>query len=182
MNRMPMPALMTLALAAGLLAFLAGPAAAGTHYAFVKFEANGTTVTGNTDITNIGGETLDRAEWIQCKRVTYGLKRDIGTGARVSGHTHYDRIEFDMPQGPATPVFRAGTRQTMTVTVNYFANAAGTGKPVMQVKRAGVLVASTPAGDGRVTLTVDLEKPVDAATADRAKALTAERAAPARAE
>ena len=75
-------------------------ALAGTHYAFVKFEANGSVVTGNTDITNIGGEELPRAEWIQCKRVSYGLKRDIGTGARVSGHTHYDRIEFDATGGP----------------------------------------------------------------------------------
>ncbi|MEM7154027.1 MAG: hypothetical protein AAF799_14350 [Myxococcota bacterium] len=75
-------------------------AVAGTHYAFVKIEANGTVVTGNTDITNIGGEELPRAEWIQCKRVSYGLKRDIGTGARVSGHTHYDRIEFDAKGGP----------------------------------------------------------------------------------
>lgn len=25
----------------------------------------------------------------------------------VHGHTHYDRIEFDCPQGPATPVITA---------------------------------------------------------------------------
>lgn len=86
---------------AALLA-LPGAAFAGTHYAFVRFEANGTAVTGNNDITNIAGDELPRGEWIQCKRVSYGLKRDIGTGARVSGHTHYDRIEFDTPTGPTT--------------------------------------------------------------------------------
>jgi len=99
-------------------------AQAGTHYAFVKFEANGRTVTGNTDITNIGGEELPRGEWIQCKRVTYGLKRDIGTGARVSGHTHYDRIEFDMPQGPATPMLMQALERghTVNATIKFFHN------------------------------------------------------------
>lgn len=94
------------------------------YYAFVKFEADGQVVMGNTDITTIGGETLDRAEWIQCKRVSYGLKRDIGTGARVSGHTHYDRIEFDCPQGPATPVVMTALErgQTVNCTIRFYHN------------------------------------------------------------
>eukprot|EP01060_Flectonema_neradi_P028470 TRINITY_DN3828_c2_g2_i3.p1 TRINITY_DN3828_c2_g2~~TRINITY_DN3828_c2_g2_i3.p1 ORF type:complete len:192 (+),score=35.46 TRINITY_DN3828_c2_g2_i3:42-578(+) len=92
-------------------------ASAGTHYSFVRFEANGAVVTGNTDITNIGGEELPRGEWIQCKRVSYGVKRDIGTGARVSGHTHYDRIEFDLPVGPATPMIMAALERGHTVNV-----------------------------------------------------------------
>lgn len=96
----------------------------GTHYAFVRFEANGTVVTGNTDITKIGGEELPRAEWIQCKAVNYGVKRDIGTGARVSGHTHYDRIEFDCPQGPSTPMLMQALERGHTVncTIRFYHN------------------------------------------------------------
>eukprot|EP00754_Rhynchopus_humris_P030132 Rhum_TRINITY_DN15259_c4_g1::Rhum_TRINITY_DN15259_c4_g1_i1::g.147212::m.147212 len=72
-------------------------------YSFVSLRAGDAVAKGNTDITNIGGETLDRGEWIQCKRVSYGLKRDIGTGGRVSGHTHYDRVAFTTTSGPAIP-------------------------------------------------------------------------------
>jgi type VI secretion system Hcp family effector len=96
----------------------------GQYYVFVKFEANGTTVTGNTDITTVGGEELDRAEWIQCRHVKYGLKRDISTGARVSGHTHYDRIELDCPQGPSTPMLMQALERGHTVncTIRFYHN------------------------------------------------------------
>uniref|UniRef100_A0A0G4GPK9 Type VI secretion system tube protein Hcp n=1 Tax=Chromera velia CCMP2878 TaxID=1169474 RepID=A0A0G4GPK9_9ALVE len=96
----------------------------GNTYAFVHFESNGKSVMGNTDITHIGGEELPRAEWIQCKRISYGLKRDIGTGARVSGHTHYDRIEFDCPQGPATPMLMQALERghTVNATIKFFSN------------------------------------------------------------
>lgn len=82
--------------------FLALPrlAFAGQHYAFVKFEANGSVIDSGHDFSRFSDD-LSRGEWIQCKRVTYGLKRDIGTGGRVSGHTHYDRLEFKRSGGPS---------------------------------------------------------------------------------
>lgn len=163
-----MTRLMTLSgLVLGCLMLLAGTAAAGTHYAFVKFEAD-----SGATLKNIGGETLDRAEWIQCKRVSYGLKRDIGTGARVSGHTHYDRIEFDMPQGPATPVIMQGapTGTTVNMTIRFYSTPTPEGKPVMEITRKGQLVRSTREGTD-AKLVVDLNKPVDAPTVTRAKAL-----------
>ena len=62
---------------------------ASTHYTFVKFEANGAVVTGNTDLTKNVNE-----EWIQCEGVTFGHRRDISGGGRVGGHTSYDRVTF----------------------------------------------------------------------------------------
>ena len=100
-----------------LLLSVAASVSAGTHYSFVRFESNGAVVTGNTDITNIGGVELPRGEWIQCKRVSYGLRRDIGTGARVAGHTHYDRIEFEVPVGPATPILMQSAERGITVNL-----------------------------------------------------------------
>ncbi len=92
------------------------------QYVFVKFEASGTVVPGNTDITSIGGEKLHPAEWIRCNRVSYGLMRDVGTGARVAGHTQYDHIEFDCPQGPSTPVLMQALERGHTVncTIKFF--------------------------------------------------------------
>ena len=137
----------------------------GTHYAFVKFEANGTVVTGNTDITNIGGEELARAEWIQCKRVSYGLKRDIGTGGRVSGHTHYDRIEFDCPQGPSTPMLMQSLERGHTVncTIKFFHNRRdGQEEKYMEIictdgRLAGVKVINQTRPDAEGTTTVEGE-------------------------
>lgn len=127
------------ALASGVVLALPGRVLAGTHYAFVKFEANGTTITGNTDITNIGGEELPRSEWIQCKRISYGLKRDIGTGARVSGRTHYDRIEFDCPSGPATPVLKTmqSGQLSLNAALRFYDNASREGRPELEITGEG---------------------------------------------
>ncbi|MCB9756322.1 MAG: hypothetical protein H6713_40910 [Myxococcales bacterium] len=73
------------------------------HRYFVRFDVNGATIKTGSPTVKLGRERLNPGEWIECARVSYGLKRDIGTGARVSGHTHYDRIEFDRAGGPGFP-------------------------------------------------------------------------------
>lgn len=160
-------------LASGVVLALPRRSWAGTHYAFVKFEANGTVVTGNTDITNIGGETLDRAEWIQCKRVTYGLKRDIGTGARVSGHTHYDRIEFDCPQGPSTPMLETVQSNGLGVNVSlyFYENESRKGDPMLKITGPG-WIESLSVGRS-VSGTFYFTEPVSSRLAEKAAALTA---------
>ena len=121
--------------ASGLVLSMPGVAFAGTHYAFVKFE-----VVASPDAARIGGEELPRGEWIQCKRISYGLKRDIGTGARVRGHTHYDRIEFDCPQGPSTPMLMQALERGHTVncTIKFYSNREREGRPLVKISGPGV--------------------------------------------
>jgi hypothetical protein len=147
--------------ATAALLTLPGVAFAGTHYAFVRFEANGTVVTGNTDITNIGGEELPRAEWIQCKRVSYGLKRDIGTGARVSGHTHYDRVEFDTVAGPTTA--RLLEHQKERTSLDVVVKLPRDGKPL--VVRGKAHIESVVSKDKAARVTFFFENEVENADA-----------------
>ena len=134
---------------------LLGVASAGTHYSFVKFEANGAVVTGNSDITHIGGEELDRSEWIQANRLSHGLKRDIGTGARVSGDTLYSNIEFTLPMGPAVPMLMQALERghTVNAVVKRFHNRRdGQEEKYMEIvctdgRLAGVEVADNANGE-----------------------------------
>ena len=134
---------------------LLGVASAGTHYSFVKFEANGAVVTGNSDITHIGGEELERSEWIQANRLSHGLKRDIGTGARVSGHTSYSNIQFTLPMGPAVPMLMQALERghTVNAVVKRFHNRRdGQEEKYMEIvctdgRLAGVEVSVNADGD-----------------------------------
>ena len=122
------------------------------HRFFIRFEVDGKTVKTGSRATKIGRERLRRGQWLECRRLSYGLKRDIGTGARVSGHTHYDRIEFDRtggssfstltktleadahhnythigfdcPQGPSTPMLTQALErgQTVNCTIRFYHN------------------------------------------------------------
>ncbi len=77
------------------------------HRYFVRFAAKGEAIKTGSRAVRIGRERLRAGEWAECGRLSYGLKRDIGTGARVSGHTHYDRIEFDRAGGPSFSTLRS---------------------------------------------------------------------------
>lgn len=162
-------------IASGVVIGLPHRAWAGTHYAFVKFEANGSTIDGDT-ITDIGDEELPRGEWIQCKRVSYGLKRDIGTGGRVSGHTHYDRIEFDCAQGPSTPALlqMQSNKLSVNVKLHFYDNAEREGRPHTSLSGVGWLNKVSRA-DRKVSGVFYFSKPVDAELAAKVVELTSAR-------
>jgi len=163
-------ALALVALAAGLVALLAGPALADPHSAFVKVESRDVSTGQRADGT--GRDATPRPEWIRCARVSFGASRDVATGGRSHGHRQYDRIELVVEPGALRLIAEPGKpRRPVRVTLAYFEKPKPAGDAELKVEANGTITRTEVVG-GRLHVTVTLQDALEATAAARGLSLS----------
>ena len=85
------------------------------HDTFVTFLANGVAVAGHTEPTIKAGASPP-GEWIHCRQLTYGLKRESSIPPDGLGQLLYEHIRLECSQGPGTPQLMDALRQGAAIS------------------------------------------------------------------
>eukprot|EP01060_Flectonema_neradi_P041409 TRINITY_DN9827_c0_g1_i1.p1 TRINITY_DN9827_c0_g1~~TRINITY_DN9827_c0_g1_i1.p1 ORF type:complete len:173 (+),score=18.30 TRINITY_DN9827_c0_g1_i1:55-573(+) len=141
---------------------LASIAASALSHSYVRFESDQAVIGGNSLATASKTEN-GHGDWIEIQHVTFGNRRDISAGGRVSGHTHYDRIELDIPVGPSLPTLMnlLSKGSPVRLSMKYFHNRRdGQEEEYMNIvctdgRLAGVKVIQATRSHSDTTVTVE---------------------------